>query len=67
MASSELQTIMARDESGKLCLWACRGVGKGCERNKYRRQIKPCEDCFGPLDENMTLQQVVDRMKSGDA
>jgi hypothetical protein len=34
-------------------------------RNKYRRQQKPCGDCFGPLDENMMLGKVVERLKSG--
>jgi hypothetical protein len=62
-----LSTILAKDENGKFRLWACRGAGKGCTRNKYRRQQKPCADCFGPLDENMTLGQVVERLKQGDA
>jgi hypothetical protein len=67
MSSAELHTILAKDEAGKFQLWACRGAGKGCERNRYRRAQKPCPDCYGPLDENLTLQQVVDRLKQGDA
>lgn len=63
----QLHTILAKDEKGAFRLWACRGEGKGCARNKYRRQQKPCEDCFGPLDESLTLGEVVDRLKSGDA
>lgn len=62
-----LNTILAKDESGEFRLWACRGEGKGCTRNKYRRSQTPCSDCFGPLDENLTLQQVADRLKQGDA
>lgn len=64
---AELQTILAKDDAGELRLWACRGEGKGCERNKYRRQAKPCEDCFGPLAEEMTLGEVADLIKRGDA
>jgi hypothetical protein len=63
----KLSTILAKDANGDFRLWACRGEGKGCGRNKYRRQQKPCADCFGPLDENMTLGQVVERLKAGDA
>lgn len=62
-----LSTILAKDESGEFRLWACRGEGKGCERNKHRRKAAPCSDCFGPLDENMTLGEVTDRLKQGDA
>jgi hypothetical protein len=63
----ELQTILYRDTDGELKLWACRGVGKGCKRNKTRTNAKPCDDCFGPLDESMTLEQVHDRITKGDA
>jgi hypothetical protein len=63
----ELKTILAKDAVGKLGLWACRGAGKGCARNKYRRQHAPCDDCLGPLDETMTLGQVSDRLKQGDS
>lgn len=65
--TTTLQTILARDAAGKLCLWACRGEGKGCARNKYRSSLKPCDDCFGPLPEAMTLGEVVDRLNKGDA
>jgi hypothetical protein len=67
MTDVKLSTILAKDEAGEFRLWACRGAGKGCPRNKYRRQKKPCEDCFGPLAETMTLGEVVDRLKQGDA
>ena len=65
--SPELNTILAKDAEGEFRLWACRGAGKGCRRNKYRAQQKPCDDCFGPLDEQLTLGQVLDLMKRGDA
>jgi hypothetical protein len=67
MSGADLQTILAKDEAGEFQLWACRGTGKGCSRNKYRRQQKPCDDCFGPLDENLTLGEVQDRLRQGDA
>ena len=67
MKSSQLQTILAKDSTGKFCLFACRGEGKGCARNKYRRAAKPCDDCLGPLDEQMTLGEVQDRLARGDA
>lgn len=65
---TDLQTILCRDPAdGKLKLWACRGTGKGCGRNRYRTSKKPCADCFGPLPENWTLKQVTDKLKQGDA
>ncbi len=67
MSAPKLETILARDAAGKLRLWACRGAGKGCERNKHRRKTKPCEDCFGPLPEDMTLGEVAERLQRGDA
>jgi len=62
-----LETILAKDEFGKFRLLACRGEGKGCKRNKHREKAKPCEDCLGPLDEKLTLGEVVDQLKRGDA
>jgi len=67
VTTENLSTILAKDDKGKFQLWACRGVGKGCERNKYRRAQQPCPDCYGPLEETMTLGEVVDRLKQGDA
>jgi hypothetical protein len=65
--SIELNAILAKDSEGEFRLWACRGVGKGCARNKDRRQKAPCSDCFGPLEETMTLGEVAARLKQGDA
>ena len=64
---SDLDLIMHRDNDGKLKLWACRGGGKGCARNRYRKSRAPCEDCMGPLDEKLTLEQVQAKLATGDA
>lgn len=64
---SDLQLVMANDERNRLQLWACRGEGKGCKRNKYRTTKKPCDDCVGPLPRNMTLEQVQKKLEQGDA
>jgi hypothetical protein len=63
----ELKTILAKDAAGNFRLWACRGEGKGCARNQFRERQKPCDDCMGPLDENLTLGEVMDKLKQGDA
>jgi hypothetical protein len=34
---SELKLILARDREQQLRLWACRGNGRGCKRNRYRK------------------------------
>lgn len=67
MTDLQLNTILAKDEAGNFRLWACRGEGKGCERNKYRRAQKPCADCVGPLREDLTLGEVAQLLKRGDA
>lgn len=67
MPEPELRLIMHRDERHRMQLWACRGAGKGCPRNKHRRSKTPCADCFGPLPPNWTLEQVQRRLKQGDA
>ena len=64
---SNIDMILAKDENGKFALWACRGEGKGCPRNFYRKNKKPCEDCYGPLDENLTLAEVQEQLNRGDA
>lgn len=48
-------------------LYACRGDGRGCDRNKYRNKGIKCDDCFGPLDDKMTIGEVYDKLKQGDA
>jgi hypothetical protein len=61
-----LKLILARDREQQLWLWACRGNGRGCQRNRYRKGV-PCEDCFGPLPEHLTLGEVEERLQRGDA
>jgi hypothetical protein len=65
--SQELEMILAKNGVGKFDLWACRGEGKGCPRNKFRKRKKPCEDCVGPLPEHLTIGEVHQMLKRGDA
>ncbi len=65
--SADLKLILAHDAAGAPQLWACRGEGKGCERNRYRKSLKPCADCLGPLPETMTLAEVYAKLSKGDA
>jgi hypothetical protein len=64
---ADLSLVLAKHTSGEFRLWACRGEGKGCARNKYRKAQKPCDDCVGPLDEDLTVGQVAEMLKRGDA
>jgi len=61
-----LKLILARDREHQLRLWACRGNGRGCQRNRYRNGV-PCEDCAGPLPEHLTLSEVEEQLQLGDA
>ena len=63
----ELSLILHKDHNGKFKLWACRGVGKGCARNKYRTSKAPCGDCKGPLREDLTIGEVQSMLNKGDA
>lgn len=47
-------------------LWVCRGAGRGCDRNKYRRSLIHCDDCYLP-DEADTIEEVVKKLARGDA
>ena len=67
MTESKLDLILHKDAQGKFGLWACRGEGKGCNRNKYRNTKAPCTDCVGPLPEDMTLGEVQEKLRKGDA
>lgn len=66
-AANEICMILHKDVDGKFKLWACRGEGKGCARNKYRTVKAPCVDCKGPLDDNLTLEQFQQMLARGDA
>jgi len=67
MTEQKLELILHKDDDSSFSLYACRGQGKGCSRNKYRASKAKCEDCMGPLPEHWTLQQVIDKLKAGDA
>jgi len=61
-----LQLILARISGPQFALFACRGAGKGCDRNTHRKTKAPCQDCFGPLPEDMTIGEVEQRLAKGD-
>lgn len=70
MAENKLEFILHRDKPGNAAdcfgLYACRGVGRGCERNKHRKNKAKCDDCLR-ADENETLgafQERLNRMAS---
>lgn len=67
---SDLQFIMERVKPGGrpdcFRMWACRGEGKGCARNKYRNAKKHCDDCVPARDEE-TLGELQKRIAAGDA
>jgi len=63
----QLRLILNRERDESFALYACRGDGKGCNRNRYRKQLKPCDDCVGPLPHYWTVQQVADHIARGDA
>ncbi len=65
-STAQLKMILARDATGAFRLRACRGEGKGCKRNRYRKSV-PCVDCVGPLPETMTLGEVHEKLMRGDA
>jgi hypothetical protein len=70
MKKPELKTIMERVGPGSTPadfeLWACRGEGRGCTRNKYRRRQKHCEDCLR-CDPQETIEKVMIRLARGHA
>lgn len=65
--SQKLELILERVSATHAQLWACRGSGKGCKRNGYREKKKHCEDCKGPLPDHMTIGEVAESLKKGDA
>ncbi len=64
---ADLQMILHREPDNQFKLYACRGAGRGCERNKFRNAKKPCDDCVKCDDESETLGQLQERLKKGDA
>lgn len=63
---ADLEMFLVKDDSGKFNLYACILVGRGCERNKYRRKKAYCEDCILGRD-NETLGDLQARVRGGNA
>lgn len=62
--TDKLELILHKNPTGKMELWACRGEGKGCPRNKYRKSKTLCDDCMGPLPEHWTVGEAVEKLKT---
>lgn len=71
MSAPKLQMILERVGPGNrpesFRMWACRGAGRGCPRNKFRKSAKHCEDCVPAHDESETLGDLHARIERGDA
>lgn len=65
--SLSMALILHRNGRNNFEMYACRGDGKGCDRNKYRKTLAPCDDCIGPLDPKMTLGEIEEKLTKGDA
>lgn len=65
----DIQFILFRRTNGICKLAACSGGNSGCERMKRLRKPKsPCPDCYVCEDEEeMTLEEVQERLRKGDA
>lgn len=70
MDEPNLKMILERVAEGstRSCfkLWACRGEGRGCARNKFRRRTTRCDDCVETHNEE-TIAALMARMERGDA
>jgi hypothetical protein len=65
-SAPELSFVMEKVGS-EYQLWACRGEGRGCPRNRYRTRKVHCADCVPCHDGNETLTSIVARLQRGDA
>jgi len=69
--NNQLTFIMERTGPGRgeenFRLWACRGEGRGCQRNKHRANAKHCDDCLPADNPNETLAEFQARLQRGDA
>lgn len=64
----DIQFILFKRTNGICKLAACRGANKGCEILKRQRKPKsPCPDCYVCEDEEMTLEELQERLREGDA
>lgn len=68
---SDLEFIMERVAHDGLAtdfaLFACRGAGRGCPRNKFRSRKVHCDDCLKADNPNETLVDFKARLERGDA
>lgn len=63
----DLDFIMVRARDDSFQLFACRGAGKGCTRNRFRSTKAPCEDCLPADDPAETVMSFKARLSRGDA
>lgn len=64
----DIQFILFKRRNGLFKLAACRGQNKGCDRmRRAKKPQKPCPDCYICEDETMTLGEVQERLRTGDA
>jgi len=66
MSKPQVQFVMEK-VGDDYVLWACRGEGRGCTRNRYRSRKTHCEDCVACRDPNETLESIIKRLARGDA
>lgn len=66
---ADIVFIMERVGEGQkadsFMLYACRGEGKGCQRNKFRAAKKHCADCLPADNPNETLADFRARLQRG--
>lgn len=61
MKDIKLNLILEKDNSGNPVLYGCRGAGKGCSRNKFRKKTTHCDDCL-LADPEETLEEFEKRL-----
>lgn len=61
-----LERIGSGNTTADFRLWACRGEGRGCARNKHRTSAKHCDDCVATIVSE-TLEELQSRLDRGDA
>ena len=70
MSTPELSFILEKTGDGHstldFTLFACRGAGRGCKRNKYRQMKIHCPDCV-EANPTETLAKLKSRLARGDA
>jgi hypothetical protein len=66
MDAPKLELVVEKLINGQLVAYACRGVGRGCKRNKLRERKVHCDDCV-LCDDQESLGELVERLRRGDA